>query len=261
MTENEQATIPLDVSDFVMAPETLIEKYGGMCALVYGRIWRYAQQESGTCTASHSTIAKALHTSRQTVQKYVALLVSEGYLNDVTPDGAEHATNHYATTPYMVFSGRITATVGGTPVKKFDRGVKKVDRGVSKILTGGVKNFDIKKELKKDFKENLSEEDDDEVDSQLEESSTDTDSSSSSILSKTLKTITGVNSSNKAFKAALKTLIKSGIDSDRLILWFKDDDGWPAARPSNAERKQPWPSQVAQMVPGWRTKYEGNLDL
>ena len=126
---------PATPDTFVPAFDTLIRRHGGNLALVYGAMWRFAQMETGTCTASHSTIARRIGKTRQTVNTHIQTLLRLGLIVDLTPD-VDGATHTYL-------------------VKEFDTGgqntlplpVKKPDRTSQIILH--------KESIKRDFKKSV----------------------------------------------------------------------------------------------------------
>ena len=65
----------MTVRGFTPVFDDIAEKHGEVCALVYGRVWRYAQHPSGLCTASQKTMADRLGLDRSTVNKYLQLLI------------------------------------------------------------------------------------------------------------------------------------------------------------------------------------------
>jgi biotin operon repressor len=74
------------ISGFVIAPKAIIQKYGGMAALVYGQVWLYAQQSKKVCFASIAKIASELRVSERTVIRHLKTLKDGGYLIDLTPN-------------------------------------------------------------------------------------------------------------------------------------------------------------------------------
>lgn len=78
--------LPSTLSGFTPAPDVLIEKYGYVTALVWGRIWRYCQMSDGVCRAKLEKIAAGLGMSERTLIRHIEPLVEDGYLKDLTPD-------------------------------------------------------------------------------------------------------------------------------------------------------------------------------
>ena len=68
--------------------DTLIQRHGSNLALVYGAMWRFAQMETGACTASYATIACRAGLSRRTVIRYVQQLLRLGLIEDLSPGAA-----------------------------------------------------------------------------------------------------------------------------------------------------------------------------
>jgi len=77
--------IPASISGFTPAPDKLIELYGYVTALVWGRIWRYCQMKGGVCFASLGKIAEEIGMSERTIIRHVDPLVKDGFLKDMTP--------------------------------------------------------------------------------------------------------------------------------------------------------------------------------
>jgi hypothetical protein len=71
--------------EFTIAPDVLIDKYGRLTALVWGRVWRYEQGTDGVCNASKETIAKRLKCSEASVYRSLKILIENEYLIDLTP--------------------------------------------------------------------------------------------------------------------------------------------------------------------------------
>lgn len=71
---------------FTPLMDDLVREYGVVVASVYGRIWRYQQGDSGKCTASVRAIAYQLGLGHSTVHRAIQLLISEGLVEDLTPE-------------------------------------------------------------------------------------------------------------------------------------------------------------------------------
>lgn len=74
------------IKNFTPLMDELVQEFGITTAAVWGRVWRYAQQENRVCQASHDKIADELGVSRRTVIRHIKDLVDSGYLKDHTPD-------------------------------------------------------------------------------------------------------------------------------------------------------------------------------
>jgi biotin operon repressor len=74
------------ISGFVIAPNEIINECGGTAALVYGKVWLYAQQRKKVCFASIAKIASELRMSERTVIRHLKTLKDGGYLIDLTPN-------------------------------------------------------------------------------------------------------------------------------------------------------------------------------
>lgn len=64
----------------------MVQTYGIVGASIFGRVWRYCQMIDGVCSVGITRIAEELALDKSTVSRYVARLVADGYLEDVTPD-------------------------------------------------------------------------------------------------------------------------------------------------------------------------------
>ena len=98
------------ISGFTPAPDALIQEYGYMTALVWGRIWRYCQMSDGVCRAKLETIAAELGMSDRTIMRHIEPLVADGYLKDLTPD-LKNRPHLYADTGKMRIKMSVEATV------------------------------------------------------------------------------------------------------------------------------------------------------
>lgn len=74
------------IKNFTPLLDDLVRKYGVITAAVWGRVWRYAQQESKVCQAAQDKIATELNISKRTVIRHLQTLTDDGYLKDHTPD-------------------------------------------------------------------------------------------------------------------------------------------------------------------------------
>lgn len=90
--------VQVELKGFTPLIDKLVDQYGIVTAAVYGAIWRYAQQKDGECWASGDTIADRLNLSRRTIIRHLKVLVSDGYLVDLTPDfqGKSHRYTYTA---------------------------------------------------------------------------------------------------------------------------------------------------------------------
>jgi hypothetical protein len=79
-------TVLANVDGFTPIIDSLVDDVGIIGAAVFGRIWRFCQMERGICHASLGTIALDLGLSTRTVIRHSDILVSKGYLKDMTPD-------------------------------------------------------------------------------------------------------------------------------------------------------------------------------
>lgn len=79
-------TILADVDGFTPVIDHLAREHGLIRAAVFGRMWRYCQMQDGVCRASLETISTDLGIDRATVLRHAQELVSDGYLEDTTPE-------------------------------------------------------------------------------------------------------------------------------------------------------------------------------
>lgn len=74
------------MSGYTIAPDVLVQEYGYVTALVWGRAWRYCQMDDGVCRASLEKMAEGLGMSERTIIRHLDSLCEGGYLFDTTPD-------------------------------------------------------------------------------------------------------------------------------------------------------------------------------
>src|SRR3990167_736225 len=77
----------MNIHGFTPCLDGITEKHGILAAAVCGKIMRYQSMSLGYCTASQGRIGEELSLSRQTVNKYIALLISEGYVEEIERHG------------------------------------------------------------------------------------------------------------------------------------------------------------------------------
>lgn len=82
---------------FTPLMDVLIQEYGLVTAAVWGRMWRYAQQDDKVCTAANEKIARELGLDRRTIIRHIKTLVDNGYVIDETPD-IKHKPHIYSMT-------------------------------------------------------------------------------------------------------------------------------------------------------------------
>lgn len=73
------------VSGFTLAPDTIINEYGYVTALVWGVAWRFCQMSDGVCRAGLEKIAARLGMSERTIIRHLDTLCDGGFLFDTTP--------------------------------------------------------------------------------------------------------------------------------------------------------------------------------
>ena len=78
----------LKISGFTPVFDSMLEKFGGTVALVYGKIWRYCDWSPlSVCTAGNKRLAEELDLSESTIKRSKALLESEGFIKIVGKTG------------------------------------------------------------------------------------------------------------------------------------------------------------------------------
>lgn len=75
-----------ELGNFTPVPDDIVREYGLLVAAVWGRMWRYAQQDDNVCRAGEQRIADDLDLGRMTVRRAKLKLMKSGYLEDITPD-------------------------------------------------------------------------------------------------------------------------------------------------------------------------------
>lgn len=135
------------IKNFTPLLDTLVEEYGVFTAAVWGRVWRYAQQENGVCEASQEKIASELHMTRETVNRHIKKLVSGEYLIDHTPK-LKNRPHVYAITE----KAQIAITVEGV-INNHSSVIKSHSESDLKSQSGVIKSHakkQVKKQIKKD---------------------------------------------------------------------------------------------------------------
>jgi hypothetical protein len=79
-----------ELINFTPLFDVLTSKYGLITSAIFGRIWRFCQMTDGVCKASLDTLAEHLNLNRATVMRRIKILVSDGYLDDLTPGLRNH---------------------------------------------------------------------------------------------------------------------------------------------------------------------------
>jgi DnaD/phage-associated family protein len=74
------------ISGVTPAPDILVNEYGYVTALVWGRVWRHCQMYDGVCRAAVETIAAGIGMSERTITRHLEMLCKDGYLFDMTPN-------------------------------------------------------------------------------------------------------------------------------------------------------------------------------
>jgi biotin operon repressor len=84
----------LGVDGFTPLFDGMARDCGLVTAAVYGRVWRYCQHDGGVCFASLDRIGGDLGINRATVQRHIAKLVTDGYIQDTTPGRKNHSHSY-----------------------------------------------------------------------------------------------------------------------------------------------------------------------
>jgi DNA-binding Lrp family transcriptional regulator len=131
--KREQHADEAKLKNFTPLLDDLVQEYGLITAAVWGRVWRYAQQENHVCQAAHEKIAAELSISVRTVIRHIQVLVKAGYLKDSTP-GLKNAPHTYIVTQ----KARISITVEGVTEShtKDPAGVSESQSGMTESHTG-----------------------------------------------------------------------------------------------------------------------------
>jgi hypothetical protein len=70
----------LEGTGFTLLLDPVIEEFGLTGAAVFGSVYRHSLMRNEICYASQETIAKKVHVSRDTANKYLQELVKSDYL-------------------------------------------------------------------------------------------------------------------------------------------------------------------------------------
>lgn len=89
----------IKIKDFTPVFDRLAheDEIGPIGAYIFGIIWRYCQMKDGVCKVTHAKLGERSGFTSRTVGKYARVLVTEGYLEDVTPK-EENRANWYKDT-------------------------------------------------------------------------------------------------------------------------------------------------------------------
>ena len=124
------------MDNYTPIPDEIVSDLGIIAAAVWGRMWRYAQQDDGVCWASQSKIARELNIRRETVVSYIKKLIENGYL--ISIESVNGRSNSYK------------------PVRKTNRldiePVRKTNTTCEKNAQVPVRKTNTKRELKKQDK-------------------------------------------------------------------------------------------------------------
>ncbi|MHA1962732.1 MAG: helix-turn-helix domain-containing protein [Candidatus Thorarchaeota archaeon] len=150
-----ERTTQAKIKNFTPLLDELVKEFGVVTAAVWGRIWRYAQQEYGVCQASLDKIANELHISRRTVIRHISKLCIEGYIYDHTPT-LRNKPHTYSITN----KARIIITIEGVTEShsRDEGGVTESPKGVTESPADSDRKSleeTIKKQIKKDKQEGV----------------------------------------------------------------------------------------------------------
>jgi len=114
-------TILAQVDGFTPLIDSLVSNpdIGIIGAAVFGRMWRYCQMENGICHASLESIADEIGVSRRTAIRYSDILVSLGYLKDLTPK-LRNRPHTYSDTGKAMISIKVGVTESHTSGARSD---------------------------------------------------------------------------------------------------------------------------------------------
>ncbi len=106
----KERTAEVELSNFTMAPDHLVETLGPLAALTFGLVWRYSQMHDKVCRASIRTLAGRLNLGKTTLLREIKKLVRAGYLQDLTPK-VRNVPHLYADAGKVKFRLRMEASV------------------------------------------------------------------------------------------------------------------------------------------------------
>ena len=118
------------IRNFTPLADVLVQKYGVMTAAVYGRVHRYTRMSSHVCYASLQSIAEGLNIDRVTVMRHLAILVEDGYLEDLTPN-TRNRPHIYKPTRKLVWTLDLGVAEGDSAVAESNSGVAQSNSGVA----------------------------------------------------------------------------------------------------------------------------------
>lgn len=146
-------TILAKVDGFTPVIDTVMKETSLITAVVFGRVWRYCQMETGVCNASLDKIASGIGLSRTTAMQHIKILVDIGYLKDHSPDLRNHPHTYSDTGKAGLYMG-VSASLppsAGVNVADTEETVNEVDTGVN-VMTASVNVAHLKIDSKKEFK-------------------------------------------------------------------------------------------------------------
>lgn len=100
----------LEIYGYTPIFDVVATRLGTMTALVFGVVWRHCQMRLGVCTAGVPRLADLTGIAEKTVRRHLAVLVENGYLEDMTP-GIRNKAHIYKDTGKIRFRVSVEAIV------------------------------------------------------------------------------------------------------------------------------------------------------
>ena len=99
---------------FTPVYDFMVEEFGAITTLVYGAVWRYAQQDDGYSWASQTKIAERVGLTDRTVRRHLRTLVRAGVLIDRGKHRAGGTKSYSLNPEYGKNKGNADRKSGGT---------------------------------------------------------------------------------------------------------------------------------------------------
>jgi hypothetical protein len=135
-----QSTSP---DTFTPLYDGIIQQHGVLTAAVYGLIWRYCQMRDGVCRASIATMAAHINVSLPTITRHIDILLTAGYVNDLTPN-VRNRPHTYAINTTATGLPQITNFVeeeANTNQFSSPNDGSEIVSGTKEVVTGGTKEI------------------------------------------------------------------------------------------------------------------------